>query len=124
VIDKSLKLPHDRKIFDNSQPTYIINTVRESGEGNPALVRADPDNLIPSALNQLCNKGIQSLMVEGGASTLNDFIKIGLWDEARVFTGNKSFHSGIRAPQLNDQELTERREIGDDILHIYKRINR
>ena len=122
VIDKSLKLPHDRKIFDKSQPTYIINTVRESGEGNPALIQSDPDNLIPSALNQLCNKGIQSLMVEGGASTLNDFIKLGLWDEARVFTGNKLFHSGIRAPQLNDQELTEKTEIGDDILHIYKRI--
>ena len=62
-------------------------------------------------------------MVEGGTATLNEFISKDLWDEARIFTGKKIFHSGITAPELKDMEFIEKKEIGDDMLHIFKRIN-
>jgi len=44
---------------------------------------------------------IQSVIIEGGAHTLNTFIEAGLWDEARVFTGAVNLNSGIKAPQIN-----------------------
>ncbi len=48
----------------------------------------------------LYKEGIQSLFIEGGAKVLNHFIESGLWDEARVFRGNRFFNSGIQAPLI------------------------
>jgi len=45
--------------------------------------------------------GIQSLLIEGGAEVLNHFISTGLWDEARIFTGEVFFKQGVRAPLIN-----------------------
>ena len=39
----------------------------------------------------LYHEGIQSLFIEGGAEVLNHFITTGLWDEARIFTGDVLF---------------------------------
>ncbi|MEJ0029390.1 MAG: dihydrofolate reductase family protein [Bacteroidota bacterium] len=41
---------------------------------------------------------MQSLVVEGGATTLNLFISSGLWDEARVFVAPIEFGSGLKRP--------------------------
>ena len=52
---------------------------------------------------------IQSLIVEGGAITLNEFLKADLWDEARVFYGDINLGGGIKAPKLHvtvDKEET------------------
>ena len=49
----------------------------------------------------LYSSGIQSLLIEGGAEILNHFISTGLWDEARIFTGEVSFKQGVRAPLIN-----------------------
>jgi diaminohydroxyphosphoribosylaminopyrimidine deaminase/5-amino-6-(5-phosphoribosylamino)uracil reductase len=51
----------------------------------------------------LYNNGIQSLLIEGGAQILNHFIATGLWDEARIFTGDKLFHKGLRAPEITGE---------------------
>lgn len=45
--------------------------------------------------------GIQSLFIEGGAEVLGHFISTGLWDEARIFTGEEYFKEGVRAPDIN-----------------------
>ena len=52
-------------------------------------------------LKDILKKGIGSIIVEGGAKTLNSFIKEGMWDEARIFNSNKKFKRGIKAPKLN-----------------------
>ena len=44
---------------------------------------------------------IQSVIIEGGAHTLTSFINEGLWDEARVFTGETVLGRGIKAPCIN-----------------------
>jgi diaminohydroxyphosphoribosylaminopyrimidine deaminase/5-amino-6-(5-phosphoribosylamino)uracil reductase len=51
-------------------------------------------------IKYLYNEGLQSLLVEGGAEVLSHFITTGLWDEARVFTGEKCFGEGLRAPVI------------------------
>ena len=43
---------------------------------------------------------IQSLIVEGGAKTLNSFLEQHLWDEIRVETSNLTVTDGTRAPQV------------------------
>jgi len=58
----------------------------------------------PSAvqiLDYLYGWGIQSLFIEGGAGVLNHFISLGLWDEARIFTGSRKYGNGIKAPEIS-----------------------
>jgi len=49
-------------------------------------------------LEYLYMAGIQSLIIEGGAETINHFTSLGLWDEARVFKGFEPFRNGVKAP--------------------------
>lgn len=65
--------------------------------------------------------GIQSLFIEGGAEVHRHFINNGLWDEARVFTGNVQFGDGIKAPGLIKERLLEKIFYGKSMLSIYKR---
>ena len=49
----------------------------------------------------LFRMGIQSLLIEGGTKVLDHFISTGLWDEARIFTGDNYFKDGVKAPLIN-----------------------
>ena len=60
----------------------------------PPLVYGDPK----AAAAGLWEKGVQSLLVEGGAQTLQSFINAGLWDEIRVETAPLHLETGIQAP--------------------------
>ena len=57
-------------------------------------------------------------MIEGGAQTLKLFIDAGLWDEARIFTSARSFGSGIAAPALPG-DLISQEFISSDVLKTY-----
>ena len=46
-------------------------------------------------------------MVEGGAHTLESFIRENLWNEAYVFTGTPVFVDGITAPDINKTYLSD-----------------
>ena len=55
------------------------------------------------------DEGIQTLLVEGGSTTLQSFIDLGLWDEAHVETSPKtrlqltsSIEEIVKAPILNN----------------------
>lgn len=76
---------------------------------------------LPSSLQitgYLYNSGIQSLLIEGGAQVLNHFISTGLWDEARIFTGNNYFKRGIKAPMINGT-LSSKTVFSGSSLEIY-----
>ena len=56
--------------------------------------------MIPQILNVLYEKNIQSIIIEGGATTLQNFIDTKQWDEARVLRGTPNFGNGLKAPQI------------------------
>ena len=63
---------------------------------------------VPSSeqiVRYLFKKDIQSLFIEGGAEVINHFISEGLWDEARIFTGELSFGKGLKAPEMINGSL-------------------
>ena len=57
---------------------------------------------IAEILNACYKQQLQTLLVEGGATTLQSFIDAGLWDEIRVETGTLMVHGGTMAPVLPD----------------------
>ena len=70
-------------------------------------------------LNELYKREIHSVIIEGGTKTLQNFIDLNLWDEARVFTGNIRLTKGISAPKFN-LEPSKIETISSDILKWYK----
>ncbi|MEO6850522.1 MAG: bifunctional diaminohydroxyphosphoribosylaminopyrimidine deaminase/5-amino-6-(5-phosphoribosylamino)uracil reductase RibD [Mucilaginibacter sp.] len=102
VIDRKLDLSRDLYIFDQSVETLLFNEVNTAIEGKIKYIALeDFDNFVPQyILYQLYLQDMQSVIIEGGAHTLNTFIEAGLWDEARIFTGEAVLGLGIKAPLI------------------------
>ena len=86
---------------------------------NVQKVKLDKDKSSSEQISRyLFNAGIQSVFIEGGAQVLNHFISSGFWDEARVFSGDKLFSAGIKAPVIKGSLLSHDVFSGS-ILNIY-----
>ncbi len=120
VIDKRGDIPKDSHIFDNQSPTIIFTPSEKLSVPNVEIEKAVPDNFLTDILAGLFRRNINSVIVEGGSSTLNMFIDAGIWDEARIFSSLKRFGSGISAPRI-DGRIESRINILDDELTILRR---
>ncbi len=81
-------------------------------------------NHVPSQIAEwLYKQGMQSLMVEGGAKTLQGFIDAGLWDEIRVETVPVAVSGGTKAPHLDDELLAfaDRKVYDRNIVDTFRR---
>jgi diaminohydroxyphosphoribosylaminopyrimidine deaminase/5-amino-6-(5-phosphoribosylamino)uracil reductase len=123
VIDREGKLPPSLKIFNHESATWVITEKRiASTEGIEYITLPFDENLLTEILNHLHKANIQSLIVEGGRQLLQSFIDAGLWDEAWLFTGEKFFHNGVKAPSIKGN-LTKTEHLGDSSLFIYHNID-
>ena len=125
LIDQHLRLSKDSALLDKSSKTIVICGIEAKDSTKPE----SSENLIFETIDfkkeithQICEllykHKIQSIIIEGGAKTLQSFINSGLWDEARVFTGDIQFIKGVKAPCL-DAELRLKQDYTGDILRIY-----
>jgi diaminohydroxyphosphoribosylaminopyrimidine deaminase/5-amino-6-(5-phosphoribosylamino)uracil reductase len=118
VFDRFLRLSDRLHLFDHSQRTICYNLLRHEEHENLLLVRLVEENFWREMIKDLYHRGIQSVMVEGGAQTLETFIKEGWWDEMRIFRSSRVFGKGIAAPRHQGQLVSEEK-IMDDTLAIY-----
>jgi diaminohydroxyphosphoribosylaminopyrimidine deaminase/5-amino-6-(5-phosphoribosylamino)uracil reductase len=102
VIDRKLELSDKLNIYDQSVETLVFNELKTDIEGKIKYIALeDFERFVPQyILFQLYLQDIQSVIIEGGALTLNSFIEEGLWDEARIFTGKAVLGQGIKAPWI------------------------
>lgn len=108
VIDKSLKLNSELKLFDNAAKTISISNKEIDFK----------KNISKQICDLLFKENINSIIIEGGSKTLQTFINEGLWDEARVFVGLTEFKEGVKAPQFKGK-LASEQSILDDSLKVY-----
>ncbi|MEE1310214.1 MAG: bifunctional diaminohydroxyphosphoribosylaminopyrimidine deaminase/5-amino-6-(5-phosphoribosylamino)uracil reductase RibD, partial [Bacteroidaceae bacterium] len=106
TIDRKGCLPENLRLLDGSTPTIVYT--QES---------------IEEILNDLYDRNIQSLIVEGGACLLQSFIDAGLWDEARIETAPVFIKQGTIAPKLSHEELKCQQNFGKHSICIYRRQN-
>jgi diaminohydroxyphosphoribosylaminopyrimidine deaminase/5-amino-6-(5-phosphoribosylamino)uracil reductase len=118
VIDKQLNLDRSLHLLDASVPTICYNFIKQEQSPHLAFVRLEEENMIEQILADLYKRDVQSLIVEGGAQTINQFLSIGLWDEARVITSLKTFERGVLAPKVQ-LKPREREMINEDELTIF-----
>ena len=119
VLDRNNRIPKESHIFNNQVKTIIISDIEKPNkEENTTFETIDfKKNLAEQILNVLYKHQIQSVIIEGGSRTLQTFIDENLWDEARVFIGNHTFKTGIKAPILTLENIEEH-AVGNDILLI------
>ena len=119
VIDRNLKLKPDLHLFDGVVPTICYNLHKNSDAKNLTFVALEKDNFIEKMLDDLFQRGIQSIIIEGGATILNEFVKKQLWDEIRLFKAGKEFGEGVAAPEKPKINYTETVLPEGDRLRIY-----
>lgn len=144
VLDRTLKINGDYHVLDGNVPTWVLTEDRKASRfqrdsgvqeasriSAPSRHRKGPDTDIayrgmdfskdiPQNIARILHGGnIQSVLIEGGARTLQTFIDAGLWDEARIFTGTSSFKKGLKAPVLSGKIIASK-AIGSDRLKILR----
>lgn len=102
VLNQHLKIDLKAAVYDDSAKTIILTSKKNTPQIANQNIVYELINFEKNLPKQICDLlfslNIQSVIVEGGAQTLNSFIKENLWDEARVFIGNITIDSGIKAP--------------------------
>jgi len=112
VLDQYLILPDSLNIFKPEAETFVIADksarVKELKYGKRfnGIKFVDYDTDFYTQLFQvLIDKNVQSVIIEGGERVLNSFIERELWDEARIFYGDKQFIRGVKAPNIEKKSL-------------------
>lgn len=123
LIDKSLKIEKSYQVMDGNISTIVFTEKEASASKNLLYEKvAFKQQLIPTLLERLYKLEIQSLVVEGGAKTLQGFIDQGLWDEAIVFSSPTHLKNGVKAPQL-DLNPIEKHHLMEDVMMVYKNLS-
>lgn len=115
------------------EDAILVGRVTDEREHPQLNVRewngSDPKRLVidhahPLNLESLHAHHIQSLIVEGGATTLRSFLMQNLWDEIRVETNlTLTVNDGTRAPQIPaNVKVTSEQQFDDHVIVTYSRL--
>lgn len=119
VLDPNNRIPKEAAIFSNGSKVIVLNS--HKNEHTPLVQYIQIDfNQWPDEMNRvLLQSSIQSVLVEGGAKTLQTFIEHGIWDECYIFESSEVRNWNIHAPAISGN-IQSRYPIGDDLLTLLK----
>jgi len=122
VIDPKLELPSSLKVFNGEAKTFIFNLSENDLEGNIEYIQLQEEDFLQKILSSVYEKGIQSVLVEGGTKTLQSFIDGNLWDEARVITNQEMIiEEGINGPEMKNFNLVQQEKYFTDTISYFNR---
>lgn len=120
IIDRRGKLNKELDIFNNAAKTIVFTEVlHETGDSQTEQVILNFDNNILHQITDYLHKQkVQQLLVEGGTTTIQNFIDAGIWDEIYVETAPIILKDGIKAPTVkNAQKKNTFESFGHQIEH-------
>lgn len=100
VFDRKGTLPRTLKLFTDGNKTMILGAETTKTENVAYYSPTQWTNLSLLLEELYSEKGICSILVEGGREILQQFIDQGVYDEIICFEGHKKIHAGIPAPTL------------------------
>lgn len=101
VLDRELILSPELHLFDGTAKTLVFTAKEQPDRENVEYICIDySQKILPQVLTVLYERGLQTLLVEGGNQVLQSFIDAGLWDETTVEISARSLHSGVKAPEI------------------------
>lgn len=86
--------------YAGRQPLRIVLDRRGRLEGLPEGWLRLRCQTLGEVMDELFERKVQSLIVEGGRQILDAFIAEGLYDEVVVFRGKTAYGAGLRAPKI------------------------
>jgi diaminohydroxyphosphoribosylaminopyrimidine deaminase / 5-amino-6-(5-phosphoribosylamino)uracil reductase len=127
IIGDILEEKKEFHVLDDSQETLIFG--KKKKENSKGLLKTEfigfPTSTIDIKfiLDTLFKKNIHSILVEGGAKTVNAFIKAGFYDEIRQIRNTKLIiEKGIEAPKVpSGIPFLTQTHIEDNIITVYKK---
>lgn len=122
VIDPKLRVPQSGLLFGKNSEVWMVNGIKEAREEFVRFIQIDfsSPNVIKDLLNKLFTLDVQSILIEGGAATLQGFVQSGYWNEAHVLTNPKLAQKvGLKAPELPEKFLVQQGMIGNDTFSYY-----
>ncbi len=118
VIDRKLRIPADYHLFRPGPGTLCYNLKKSGKIKNVEWIKLNGDDFINQLVSDLYERHVQSVIIEGGPTILNEFIKLNLWDEAHIFKSRKIFGNGIKSSKLGTKPV-EINVIMDDKLEFH-----
>lgn len=113
ILDTNLSLPSNLNLYSDEFSTITITQLAEQIDNKKELLVVSDVRDLDLILDLLYQKGIYSIIVEGGAQVLKSFIDQNLWNEARVIKTKAILNGGISAPNV-EGKLIVRTQIGED----------
>lgn len=110
ILDPQLKTDPKAQVFRDSN--YRLYSLRKSDRPHTKHIEKEK-KFLEEVLRDRYVSGIQSILVEGGARTLQRFIDLKLWDEALILVGHRTFGGGLPAPRI-EHEAEEIASMGRD----------
>ncbi|TVR41558.1 MAG: bifunctional diaminohydroxyphosphoribosylaminopyrimidine deaminase/5-amino-6-(5-phosphoribosylamino)uracil reductase RibD [Cryomorphaceae bacterium] len=119
LIDKNCSVPADAALFSQDAQTVVFNAKKSGSESHVQWVKLDfAQSVVPQIMDWCHQHHIQSVLVEGGAATLQGFLDSECWDEARLISGNVRFGKGLPTPSIKGKSVRRYTFGGDRIEHI------
>jgi 2,5-diamino-6-(ribosylamino)-4(3H)-pyrimidinone 5'-phosphate reductase len=87
VITSKGKIPDNANLLGNGNRLIVINEDKEENDGNISYISAGRPMDLRIAMNRLYEKGIRSILLEGGKTTAESFLKLGMVDVMYLFVG-------------------------------------
>ncbi|MEL6561211.1 MAG: bifunctional diaminohydroxyphosphoribosylaminopyrimidine deaminase/5-amino-6-(5-phosphoribosylamino)uracil reductase RibD [Bacteroidota bacterium] len=116
VIDKTLSLPENLKLFTDGFPTICYNQLKNESHGAVTFHQLEEDDFAEAIMADLYQRKVQSVIIEGGSRLLTSFMEKGLWDEAMIFKSKNVFKEGISSPTSTiDKDLLMQPEDRTDV---------
>jgi len=137
VLDTKCRTPRNARILDGKSKTILAIGVgtKPAPIQNAEIIKCGTDEVdLPRLLKELSNKGVKSVLVEGGETVMWSFLKNELFDEFNIFIssmiiGGKmtpTIAGGEGTLELDDLlrlKLDDAQTLGDGILLKYSKSN-
>ncbi|MFC6872543.1 2,5-diamino-6-(ribosylamino)-4(3H)-pyrimidinone 5'-phosphate reductase [Halobellus marinus] len=109
VVDSSGRTPLDARILDDAATTYVLVSAAAPSERRDALADAGVEVVVageeqvslPAAFEELADRGVERLLVEGGGEIIFSLFSAGLVDELSLYVGSMVI-GGRDSPTLAD----------------------
>lgn len=115
VIDPMNKIAKNVAVLNQEAETIVFNTQKKEQYHNVCWEKIETANILSDILEKCAAKNIQSILVEGGSTTLMHFLNQNLWDECRIIQSKFNLNSGVKAPTKPVGISNEKVLVGDNL---------